>query len=357
MARGGRARRRSPCPAGRGPLRADRPGLPLSCVERLQTLDLFRDLERHGQPDRSIARASIGAHERRRVVGAARGASRRPGAASAPTSGRIASADCALERWPSPPEIRCFSGQVYGPSRSMSSSWLNLDHQRRRFPQKLHEALLGAAEVEATTSTGALRLEGYATDSVRVVGRPEGPVAEAADPSVAAGLDAHERREEVAGETDRLGRPRRRVEGTVPARGEDRGPARVVVVLVGQEDGRDRVGAIPRRVMRRSISRAERPASTSTRVAPDSTTHALPPDPEARMVTRTRKMYQKNRTNYVRPVDPKPPPSREVGASFCATVSFARATGAKTSCAMRSPRESVAGSDPRFARMTLTSPR
>ena len=114
---------------------------------------------------------------------------------------------------------------------------------------------------------------------------------------------------------------------------------------------------IPRRIIRRSISRAERPASTSTRVPPDSTTHALPPEPEARMVTRTEKMYQKGRTNYVRPVEPNPPSSLAVGASFCACVSFARVTGATTSCAMRSPRDSVTVSEPRLARMTFTSPR
>src|SRR5262245_16508837 len=40
-----------------------------------------------------------------------------------PMARNIAPADWAFERWPNPPEIRFFKGQVYGPSRSMSSSW------------------------------------------------------------------------------------------------------------------------------------------------------------------------------------------------------------------------------------------
>src|SRR5215468_6610174 len=47
--------------------------------------------------------------------------------------------------------------------------------------------------------------------------------------------------------------------------------------------------AIPRFSILRSISRAERPASTRTRVRPDSTTQALPPDPDARTKTRTKR--------------------------------------------------------------------
>ena len=46
-------------------------------------------------------------------------------------------------------------------------------------------------------------------------------------------------------------------------------------------------GSIPRARSRRSISRPESPASTRTRVVPHSTTHAFPPDPEARTLTRT----------------------------------------------------------------------
>jgi hypothetical protein len=46
-------------------------------------------------------------------------------------------------------------------------------------------------------------------------------------------------------------------------------------------------GATPRASSLLSISFAERPASTSTRVAPDSTTQALPPEPDASTETRT----------------------------------------------------------------------
>ncbi len=46
--------------------------------------------------------------------------------------------------------------------------------------------------------------------------------------------------------------------------------------------------AMPRAASRLSISFAESPASTRTRVLPDSTTQALPPEPEASIETRTK---------------------------------------------------------------------
>ena len=214
---------------------------------------------------------------------------------------------------------------MYGPSRSMSSSWFISSSSVVASRRKSTKPRSARPRSEAITRRALVRLEGVGDRLRGVVGRREGAEPEVADPALAARDDADERREEIALEADRLGRARRRVERAVPARREDGGAARVVVVLVGEEDGRrsTRRGS-PRAVMRRSISRAERPASTSTRVPPDSTTHALPPEPDARMVTRTKKMYQKARTNYVRPVEPNPPPSRDVGASVCARVSFAR---------------------------------
>src|SRR5262245_62975642 len=70
--------------------------------------------------------------------------------------------------------------------------------------------------------------------------------------------------------------------------------------------------AMPRLSILRSISRAERPASTRTRVRPDSTTHALPPDPEARTMTRTKEIYQMGETNDVRPSRPAGRPEASV---------------------------------------------
>ena len=58
------------------------------------------------------------------------------------------------------------------------------------------------------------------------------------------------------------------------------GAAHVVLVLVGEQQGRDRRRIDPDRLMRRSSSRQEKPASTRSRPPSDSTTTALPPLPE-----------------------------------------------------------------------------
>ncbi len=222
----------------------------------------------------------------------ARGASRRCGAASGPRSRRIASADCALERWPRPPEMRFFSGQVYGPSRSMSSSWLISSSTRRGLAQEVHERLLGPAEVRGDDDARVVRLEGVGHGLERVVRRRERPEAEVPDPPVAARDDADERREEIALEADRRRGSDGRVDRAVPPRAEDERAAGVVVVLVRQEEARDRLGAkSPAPPCAARSLRAESPASTSTRVRPDSTTQALPPEPDARTVTRTDGLY------------------------------------------------------------------
>ena len=57
------------------------------------------------------------------------------------------------------------------------------------------------------------------------------------------------------------------------------------------------------------------------------------------------------------PVEPNPPSARPVAGRSAATVNAARATGATTSWAMRSPRRIVNGASPRFPRITFTSPR
>ena len=57
------------------------------------------------------------------------------------------------------------------------------------------------------------------------------------------------------------------------------------------------------------------------------------------------------------PVLPKPPPPRVVSPRLEASSNTACATGAITSCAIRSPRASVTGSLPRFTTRTPTSPR
>ena len=58
-----------------------------------------------------------------------------------------------------------------------------------------------------------------------------------------------------------------------------------------------------------------------------------------------------------RPVEPKPPAPRLVSPSVSTSRNAALSTGAGTSWAIRSPRLTSKGSEPRLARMTLTSPR
>src|SRR5690348_10384165 len=58
-----------------------------------------------------------------------------------------------------------------------------------------------------------------------------------------------------------------------------------------------------------------------------------------------------------RPVEPKPPAPRVVSLNAATSRNRAFSTGAGTSCAIRSPRRTSNGSDPRLARITLTSPR
>src|SRR5437868_3286952 len=58
-----------------------------------------------------------------------------------------------------------------------------------------------------------------------------------------------------------------------------------------------------------------------------------------------------------RPVEPKPPAPRLVSLSTATSTKSAFSTGAGTSCAMRSPRRTSNGSEPRLARITFTSPR
>src|SRR3954465_4153747 len=58
-----------------------------------------------------------------------------------------------------------------------------------------------------------------------------------------------------------------------------------------------------------------------------------------------------------RPGGPKPPAPRAVAGSSEVSRNSPRTTGAKTSCAIRSPRESATSSEPRVTRIPATSPR
>src|SRR5947209_10246447 len=58
-----------------------------------------------------------------------------------------------------------------------------------------------------------------------------------------------------------------------------------------------------------------------------------------------------------RPVEPNPPAPRLVSLSASISRKFALSSGAATSWAMRSPRLTSNGSEPRLARITFTSPR
>ena len=58
-----------------------------------------------------------------------------------------------------------------------------------------------------------------------------------------------------------------------------------------------------------------------------------------------------------RPLWPKPPSPRSVGSRLATSSHSARATGAITSCAMRSPRSIVNALSPALQTITFTSPR
>src|SRR4051794_10242139 len=58
-----------------------------------------------------------------------------------------------------------------------------------------------------------------------------------------------------------------------------------------------------------------------------------------------------------RPVEPKPPAPRLVSVSSTTSLKCALVTNAGTSWAIRSPRRTSNGSEPRLARITFTSPR
>jgi len=65
----------------------------------------------------------------------------------------------------------------------------------------------------------------------------------------------------------------------------------VVLMLVGDEDGRESGGILVGVFMRLSSSRQERPASTSRLVSAEAMTVELPLEPEARTVMRMRLRY------------------------------------------------------------------
>src|SRR5207247_9341132 len=128
----------------------------------------------------------------------------------------------------------------------------------------------------------------------------------------------------------------RRVDGNAERLGEVERRARVVGVLVRHEDGGDR--------LERQPARGEPPARLAAR--------------QARVEEHGRLLRADDRAvaggagaeerDLDHPVLPNPPAPRALGASSGAATNSARATGAMTSCATRSPRESVTGSLPRF---------
>ncbi len=82
-----------------------------------------------------------------------------------------------------------------------------------------------------------------------------------------------------------------------------------------------------------------------------------PPAPDDGAVARGARAEEGDLDAHARPVLPKPPAPRAVPASDSAGSNAARATGATTSCAIRSPRAIVTGSPPRLTTTTPTSPR
>ena len=126
-----------------------------------------------------------------------------------PAERRMASADCALERWPRPPEMRRLSGQVYGPSRSMSSSWFISSMSVVASRRKSTKLRLGPSEVRRDHQPGVLRLEGVGHRLGRVVRRAERPEPELPQPALAPRNDPDEGREEISFEADAPRRCRR----------------------------------------------------------------------------------------------------------------------------------------------------
>ena len=200
--------------------------------------------------------------------------------------------------------------------------------------------------------------------------RRERAEAEVSHARLASREDPDVRREEVALEADGRGRAARRVDGAVPAAHEDGRAARVVVVLVRQEERRDRLG--------RDTARLHPPLDLARGEAGvDQHPRPRPPRRHTRCrrsrtrgpMTRTAKMYQQSRQTMSegeRRVSRPGCRSRRSCARPSSPASDRRAAlarfgargapGAITSCAMRSPRASVTGSAPRLARMTPISP-
>src|SRR5450759_875409 len=118
---------------------------------------------------------------------------------------------------------------------------VELEEQRRRVSEELHEVLFNPAEVGGDDGPRPALFESVNDRFVRVVRRRERAEPDVSDPPFAARLDADKRRKEVPFEPDRRGRSRRREDGALPASGEDQGAARVVAVLVRDEDAADRL--------------------------------------------------------------------------------------------------------------------
>src|SRR4029077_7411946 len=105
-----------------------------------------------------------------------------------------------------------------------------------RVAEELHEVLFGPAEVRGDDCARPALFEGVGDRLVRVMGRRERAEADVSDPPLAPRLDSDKGRKEVPFEPDGRGRPRRREDGALPASGENEGTARMVGVLVRDED-------------------------------------------------------------------------------------------------------------------------
>ena len=189
-----------------------------------------------------------------------------------PTARNIAPADCAFERCPRPPEIRFFKRPSVWPVAEHVLVVVHLDAAASSpgagSPRSASSA---RPRSEAMTRRASSDSKEYATDSAASCGvanarKPSSPIR----PSRAGWM----RTKGVKRSPSRPiadGRAGGRVDRAVPAPDEDRGAARVVVVLVGQEERRrSSRRSIPRASMRRSISarrgrRPRAPASARTR--------------------------------------------------------------------------------------------